>query len=395
MVAVPVTPLEPTNAFGRSAVTKRAVANAQKQRALGLLFAVLFTCSHVLGFELVPQPTKLERELARQSSNIIFRFKFPAADFAAHRFSKPVHEGLVVLAYECPLGELAKCADPELSPNLGVLVGVRWNDDPPFQFAPKQGKYVGCPADKEPAAVISFSLYVDCWLLHFRDVSKIAAKDPSAYISGRGTLLSRSHYGDLQFLHAMASSKFQSPEVTKAKIMMWAEFMWRVQTGGDDRIAGKTPMGSVKVSGLAEHFPPTEMRTVSELFTVGRPWLRLQLKDIAFGSLLHLVQDSFAGGHVERRVFRNPSCGVPEIVEFHTYAGQDSDAHKQRDSLDAATSKTNVSMTADTQNLRDVLSRLILARDEDQSWGEIRPYLDECVFRLAPDVRVSSSRVTD
>lgn len=357
------------------------------------LAACCFT-TNVAAFELTPSPTRAERELAKRTSGIRFRLFFPLIDFATHTFTSSVHEGLAQLAYQCPLGGLDDCADADLDvANVGIIVGVRWNDDPPFQFLPGQGKYSRCPPDTKPPATISFALRVECWVQHFRDVSQRAEMEPTTYTSGNGTLLARTHFGDLQFLHGMADSPNVPPAVTQQKIMMWSEFMWRTQSGASDRIARTTRMGQVPVAGLSAHFPPQEERSVQDLFTVGRPWMRLHMGDITFGSFLHMVQDSFAGGHVTRRAraVTDSECAVPEIVEFHTYAGQDKDAHKLRDSMDAA--KQKIAALLGISTLADVLTELVRRREDGQSWTEVRPYLEQCVFRLAADARLSSTGV--
>ena len=167
--------------------------------------------------------------------------------------------------------------------------------------------------------------------------------------------------------------------------------MWRVQSSKEDAIAQTTPMGKVPVGGLQTHFPATEERTVELLFTVGRPWTRLHIPDVAFGSLLHMVQDSFAGGHVTRRARSDGSCSVPEIVEFHTYVGQNKEDHKSHDSLEAASAK--IAPTPGGQALLVVMWELVKRRKE--TWNEVRPYLDTCVFRLAPDAGLSTPAIGD
>jgi hypothetical protein len=343
-------------------------------------------------FELTPSPTKAERLIAKTAYGIKFRLLFPIVDFATHQFSDQVHEGLTQMAYECPLGSLGACADANLDiAGFGVIVGVRWNDDPPFQFLPGQGRYSGCPAETNPPRTVSFALTVDCWLKHFRDVSRKADENPDSYTTGTGTLLARTHFGDLQFLHSMAATKGVSAQETRDKILMWSEFMWRVQSTNEDRIAQSTMMGKVPVLGLQAHFPAKEERTIEDLFTVGRPWMRLHMRDIAFGSFLHMVQDSFAGGHVTRRARVDTSCWVPEIVEFHTYVGQDRDSHKSRDSLAAASVRIAPIPRATT--LLEVMRELVSRRIALEPWSAVRPYLADCVFRIAADAGRSTTTV--
>jgi hypothetical protein len=359
--------------------------NNQKQLHQILSVCLFIVCSFNVawGFELSPLPTNSERLMAKKQSGIQFRTIFPIIDFGLHTFSNPVHETLTQLGYDCgPTIEDCENVDLDFA-NTGVIAGVRWNDDPPFQFKEGQGRYKDC---QNPAQTISFALNTKCWIAHFKDISAIADAKPDTYTNGNGTMLARTHFGDLQFLHSMAISQNVSPSETKANLMMWAEFTWRVQSGASDRITADTRTGAITIPGFNEHFPVNEQRTVSDLFTVGRPWLRHQLGDIAFGSLIHMVEDSFAGGHVERRSSNDGVCKIPEIVEFHTYAGQDKDSHKEHDDFSHAKTKLVVV---------DIIKQLVWMRENYSTWAEVKPYLDNCVFRLAADARYSSTKVSD
>lgn len=334
-------------------------------------------------FELSPLPTKSERHMAKKTSGIKFKVSFPIVEFGLHKFSSPVHETITQLGYDCE-STFDDCNDLELDfANTGIIAGVRWNDDPPFQFGKDQGRYKSCV---DAPSTVSFALSTKCWYDHFQDISRIAEKDPYAYVTGNGTMLARTHFGDLQFLHSMATSLNIAPETTKEKIMMWAEFAWRVQSGAQDRIKAETRTGEIPIKGFSEHFPVTEERTVTDLFTVGRPWLRHQLGDIAFGSLLHMIEDSFSGGHTERDQVITNECGMPEIVEFHTYSGQDKDLHKEQDNISHAKNKLKVVQA---------LKQLVWMRGNHSTWEEVKPYLENCVFKLASDAKYSSTRVTN
>ncbi len=362
----------------------RRAATACRLIAIAVGAVLLLGTPAAQGFELTPLPTNSERREARRMSKIEFRLSFPLVEFALHSFSTPVHEAITQAGFDCE-GGIDTCTDLELDfAPRGVIAGVRWNDDPPFQFGDGQGRYAGCPNSR--TSTISFALRTRCWYNHFKDVAAIAEANPEAYTGGSGTMLARSHFGDLQFLHAMAPRVGTPAQDTKAKIMMWAEFAWRVQSGGADFIAATTRTGAVAVAGFQDHFPKREERSVSDLFTVGRQWLRHQLDDIAFGSLLHMIEDSFAGGHVARGGPPAAGCAAAPIVAFHTYAGQDKAAHKLHDDLDHAQTKAS---------LIEVLRELVGRRDTNQSWAEVRPYLDECVFRLADDAGDASTAVDD
>jgi hypothetical protein len=362
--------------------------NAFKSSIVRPLLAVMLAFTPLAHcFELSPLPTASEKRAAKKNYGILFRALYPVVDLGLHQFSTPVHEALTLQGLGCNDGIDDCKADDLISENTGIIVGVRWNDDPPFEFAAGQGNYatVACPKPTDKARTISFSLRTACWLKHFYDISAIADAQPLSFVTGNGTLLARTHFGDLQFLHAMAEQAGIAPQTSHAKLMMWAEFTWRVQSGWLDAIPLSTRMGDVPVSGLIDHFPAKENRSVELLFTLGRPWLRHHIRDIAFGSLLHTVQDSFAQGHVARRTLPAGDCAPSEITQFHTYAGQDKKAHKAHDSLDNARSKTQ---------LVSVLREIVDWRFQNKHWHEVKPLFEQCVFKLAADATPSSIEIT-
>ena len=87
-----------------------------------------------------------------------------------------------------------------------IVAGVRWNDDP---LSLLQSKLLD----------FTINFTHSCG-------EKISAKTGPAW-----DLLYRTHCGDMQYLHAMASSSTETQEVTVNKMMMWLEFTYKVSTG--------------------------------------------------------------------------------------------------------------------------------------------------------------------
>src|SRR5207247_1832811 len=108
------------------------------------------------------------------------------------------------------------------------------------------------------------------------------------------SLFGRGHFGDLQFLHAMACVEHERPEVTLAGMLAWAELMHGVACGAT---AGDVPLAGAPVEAIAGRFARDPELTVSGLLQVRD---EVSLRARAAGSLLHVVQDSFASAHVER-----------------------------------------------------------------------------------------------
>lgn len=124
---------------------------------------------------------------------------------------------------------------------------------------------------------------------------------------------------------------------------------------------------------------------------MGDPSLRPNVSDVAFGSLLHMVEDSFAAGHVERM---EPANGAQcpgnshrapgPITEFHSYTHQSTSKHVDADTREAF---INNRLTPDVV---DVGRTLVAMRKAQAKWSEVETYL-MCVYDLAPAVRKASA----
>lgn len=110
----------------------------------------------------------------------------------------------------------------------------------------------------------------------------------------------RSHYGDLQFLHAMAFQSGEQPAETKRKIMVWLEVMYKLANGEDD-IAPETKMGNTKLSEFCPVLAlPPSFKSLSYMLAKDSPFKGLDIRRRALGSMLHIIQDSYALGHTRR-----------------------------------------------------------------------------------------------
>ena len=114
-------------------------------------------------------------------------------------------------------------------------------------------------------------------------------------LANQSALPLRSHLGDLQFVHSMASSDDEDPVETRSKILGWAEATWGV-VRGNHKLG--TWLKDINVPVVQQFFGSSEWRVPT--VHVGDPSLRPYVSDVAFGSLLHMVEDSFAASHVER-----------------------------------------------------------------------------------------------
>ena len=182
---------------------------------------------------------------------------------------------------------------------------------------------------------------------------KFSSAENGAY--DETNLIGRSHYWDLQFLHSMGSSIGESPNETRAKIMLWLEVFYKLSIG--QGITGSTLISNVAISSavnastsytLGSFFTstsfPTRTSSLATLLTCDTIYTGVLIQRRAIGACMHMLQDSFAKGHT-RRTLLNPGDLKPgETVEFqdgkyaqlggvenfHSYKGQGS-AHGDAD----------------------------------------------------------------
>jgi hypothetical protein len=339
--------------------------------------------------KLSPQGTPLEQRISKIYSSWWGKQLLKIAQVGIPNFTEPVHEEITERIYGCQ-GSIDSevCADTgtQRFANWFVIAGVRWNDDPPFRLAEGEARRTKCKVTE----TIRVTTQPWCWYQLFRDAQRRAVQGQLLDARSGASLLARSHYGDLQFLHSMASKDGEPAAETKRRIMMWAEFTWRVGQG--DYALG-TNLKDVKIAAFEEFFGHTDWR-VQDLFTVGNQSLRPGIKDLAFGSLMHMVEDSFPKGHVDRdEATYGEVC--PEAKEyaapgriksFHSYVHQDATKHGGYDSRRGFVEE----FESDHPNVVDAGQVLRGYYDRKASWDEVKPYL-ECVYDLEdPQVPASA-----
>lgn len=268
---------------------------------------------------------------------LVQTFEQPAVELLVSSIINPVHEELTLKSLffvrnkRMPGFELI---DDDLIKK--VIRGVRWNDDP-LNFLPENPYQ---------------------WLLNFEHATQIAAR-----IDVNFDLFYRSHHADLQFLHAMASSEDESAQFTRNAIMSWIEFTYKVASG---YIPIHTPFKQLRnfltpTAGLffSRHFIQNGRRlnwtpaylfslkctrevalpsTFGELDCSSTSWLpnKQDIQNIALGSLLHVIQDSFSDSHVTRTPDYDGNYslihGRSAIQTFNAYKKQSIRLHRGADS---------------------------------------------------------------
>jgi hypothetical protein len=372
----------------------------QLSKLLICFVSFLVFTSPASAFQTQPVGTEYDRNLAQLDQSGAERRLARIVDRGVKIFVEAVHEEITQRMYGCEDNLKDKpnewndkpiCAKQKFAPQA-VIDGTRWNDNPPFMLKPgfvlPNGETIGSSCANE---TIKLPRKSDCWYKVFNTSSEMAQR--RFFTNRNGVILNRSHFGDLQFLHSMASRVGDRAQETKVSILMWAEFAYKVAS---ESIPAKTPLKNVPVAGFEKLFRNQEA-TVENLFLLGDTTYRgSQLRDFAFGTLLHMVQDSFSESHVSRDLSTEgalPGCantsGSPAKIEkFLVYSSQDAAGHKEEDLYEALRNDAKKY----SPNVIDVGQILVKfyeeLKDKQKSnreysnWDVVKKYLDECVFAL-------------
>lgn len=366
----------------------------------------LVASSAAFPFQIAPLGSSFEARMTNEPESTLAK----VAGKLGKLVKRPVHEEITNLAFNCPADLEALSNDEECAQRDApfatafIIYGVRWNDLPPFQLRKDEGqrckKFLTRGAACNIQQTIRFSTQPECWYCVFTNAEQFTAKGGTiagcpAEKGGKrhvalGNLLTRSHYGDLQFLHSMAVRDAMPAAETQAQILAWVQFAWRVSIG---EIKPTQRLAQVDIPFIAERFACTEW-TVADLYILGRQDKLLpSIRDIAFGSILHTVQDSFSSSHTEREStaasgfcadnsqYQKPS----RIVEFHSYGSQDGHLHDAEDARDAM-----VGHVIERKTEAVAASRMLVElRADRRPWADVRPYA-ECLFELNDPARFSS-----
>ncbi|WP_155290757.1 hypothetical protein [Pseudomonas chlororaphis] len=298
--------------------------------------------------------------------------------------ASPLHEEITHRARKCEEtgindpAPILKCSTDGPSPGArlrgnkydALVRGVWWNDDP-------NQLLFGFWGDRHAK-----------WVAWMRDGKGIAQtgrnyRGKKAEISQTYYIQYRSHYGDLQFLHAMASADNQPALVTQANILAWAEFTYQVATR---RIDAETKFKDVKTTNFQNYFSKQPGWTINYLFA---PTYRLSSPDytsqMALGSLLHVIQDSYSLGHTLRDFKATAACPSGRVIQYYSYVHQDSDRHHMTDTPASWRAQGLIS----PQDPVSASATVLRFANQHAEWPVVRDYLQKVVFCTDNDAIVS------
>ncbi len=248
----------------------RAVRLASAWR-VGAGVLALVAAANAAAFGIAPIPESQDApatHLVQRIQAAVARAEGEAALFFGRLFQSSVHEEITHAAYGCTATpsdcDRAVAAGSSEGAARQVIQGVEWNDNPPFRLEsgwPALGSSCFGTLIQLPDA------FPECWGAIFGFGAQSSALKPARQVAyGPGSLiLLRSHFGDLQFLHAMATRDGETAHETRDKVIAWGSFVVAVARGD---IAPDAVL-STPAAGAASQFFPAGGMDVKTLFTLG------------------------------------------------------------------------------------------------------------------------------
>ncbi|XDG01821.1 hypothetical protein ABKA04_001436 [Annulohypoxylon sp. FPYF3050] len=305
----------------------------------------------------------------------------------------PIHESIVIAAFigynkRMPTGTTYNNLDNK---QWEYMRGVVWNDDP------------SCYLFKDTSDdnhQFSNGIY---WSLDFKK-------------GNPDCMIQRSHYGDLQFLHSMASKEGEEPKETRRKVLKWLEVMYKLACGNQ---------GVLENSQLKEHLgewftdtmKPSGQNTLRDLLLSSTPsYNHVDIHRRALGHCLHIIVDSYAIGHTQR-ILRNPESyqgrdsqghlkfkpgtygDWGSVKVFHCYGGQKTDKHSYYDGLQNSELPTPKELDTfnsilGARNAIDASRKLISYYADGINWEDgVQEFLATEVFGIDKDAKPANTDV--
>ncbi|HRG16292.1 MAG TPA: hypothetical protein PLB00_09855 [Pseudomonadota bacterium] len=322
------------------------------------------------------QATKEEVKRRFGSSSLV--------DTLFDRFGHPVHESILARSYGCVD---SYCEEVP----VGVLRGLLWADMPSgFPVRGRAGHLckrinVGLQANgelPEPACTIGYIVDGGKVSQRMRHRGKRGEFHTDAYLT-----LYRTHYGDMQWMHAMAESLDEPAQITQSSMLAWSEYLYRLSTKDkEEQIALSQPLSGIPY--IAKWFSDNKSEWNSrDLFATGQFGVDEEtIRDMAFGALLHMLQDSYSGSHA-RRDFGDLMSSTPGlIIGFLTYPAQEAKCHSPADA--EPLSRGNEWWNSSTgKAVVGHGERLIALRDRSAKTAEVVEWLKESAFPISKDAR--------
>lgn len=253
--------------------------------------------------------------------------------FLIFLLDSPIHEQMTHRTL-CPKKEDGSGRDHSLEVDLReklqwqfawVLRGVRWPDDPTYEIT-EESIFGTC---KEKGR-INHRRHFECWA---QSLAFAETTSKQAHVVNKHSypLVALSHYLDYQALHAMGSVIRRSKELeiepqkrTEERILTWAEFFYRMSLGEWHPYTLIDEMNFPQFQAMFYKGNGWRVGMFTD-YLWGRDWP--QARAVAFGSLLHTVQDSFASCHT----LRADDANGRRVLHYFSFGGQSLRKHSEGD----------------------------------------------------------------
>ncbi|KAH7233172.1 hypothetical protein BKA59DRAFT_549499 [Fusarium tricinctum] len=301
----------------------------------------------------------------------------------------PVHESIVVTSFinsdmTFPRGTVYNNINDK---QWEFFRGVVWNDDPScllFEDVTEDNRMFGLGIE---------------WLNAFK-------------FGDEKCMTKRSHMGNLQFFHGMGSKMGEKPQKTRQNILTWVEVMYKLACGNQG-VSENDALSDVLPGYFGKETVPSKTDTLRDLLLATTPkYNKADIQKRAFGVCLHMISDSFALGHTQRRL-RNPADLIERdtagyirfrpdtygdwgsIICFHTYNDQDGDRHGHYDDKDGEQDPdpkdvTTFNEMVGARNAIDGCTKLINLFINKTKWDDgVKQFLEDEIFVLDPCAKPS------
>jgi len=317
---------------------------------------------------------------------------------SSEKLKFPVHETITLLAYDCYEkpdacngGTANTSADTlKKSGRLRDLeLGSEWNDDPDSLLRKGVTK-----------AAQWYALFNDA-KLQSECKNQPGPKCKGVNITQNPMMLYRSHFGDMEFIHSMATTDDETAKTTKEKMMVWAKFTYSIfiaeKNLDNQDISSFVEISKIinkpgwTVGALFDPIPGGEWKKSLNPFKFGhyepngkpRKYNKgdgISVKYIALGSLLHMVHDSYSESHTARELGCNPLArSKGKIIAFRNYTGQQGDDHSIADVYPEWLKHGELLRG----NAVWASAQLINFAFKKESWENVEKFLDTEVFPLS------------
>lgn len=228
---------------------------------------------------------------------------------------------------------------------------------------------------------------------------KPASRYPSALrdgtVNAQESLVRHSHFERLQHLHFMTRLPMSSDlrlerlNTTTEKALQWMKFAFEVATRKEgSKPSDKFDSARARELGLPSLAPnfgvkPSNVRIRTLFARSGVSDRDTRTPDVALGSMLHIIQDSFSPAHTCRVVGLLDGKRSALLRDVYNYNGQDEVKHKKLDGVPGWLD--HYAKTGEHYYANDpvaVGAWLIGAVDRDLEWKEVEAYLRSTVFAV-------------